>query len=135
GGAARPRPREAAPKRKRDPRTRRGAGPRRQQEDRGAAGPDGSARRAHGRAPGGGAMMRAVLLVVALVSVAAAAPPQPLRGSRSLALDRMELVGRAPADLPLEGITVVLGLRDRPGLDAVIAAQGDRRSPRYHRWL
>ncbi|HLY36522.1 MAG TPA: S53 family peptidase, partial [Candidatus Binatia bacterium] len=80
-------------------------------------------------------MMRALLLLIALTSLAAAEPPHVLRGSRSLALDRMERVGRAPADLALENITVVLGLRDRPGLDAVIAAQGDRRSPRYHRWL
>jgi len=41
----------------------------------------------------------------------------------------------APPDLPLEHVVVALRLRDREGLDAILAAQQDPRSPRYGRWL
>src|SRR5207245_1955173 len=47
----------------------------------------------------------------------------------------MTPAGRAPADLRLEHVTVFLGLRHRRALDALIAAQQDRRSPLFHRWL
>ena len=57
-------------------------------------------------------IVRALALLVAMASIAAAEPSHLLRGSRSRALDRMERMGRAPADLPLEDVTVVLGLRD-----------------------
>ena len=43
--------------------------------------------------------------------------------------------GRAAGTLPLPHIVVFLGIRDRPGLDAMIAAQQDPRSPRFRRWL
>ncbi len=75
------------------------------------------------------------LAVLVGTTVSAGEPVRVLRGSRSFALPRLEAVGRAPADLVLEDVKIVLGLRDRDRLEAIIAAQGDRRSPRYHRWL
>jgi subtilase family serine protease len=41
----------------------------------------------------------------------------------------------APPDLPLAHVVVALRLRDREGLDAILAAQQDPRSPRHGRWL
>jgi kumamolisin len=60
---------------------------------------------------------------------------RPLTGTVPRALARMAPAGRAPADVRLGHVIVVLGLRDGRGLDAVIAAQQDRRTPRYRRWL
>src|SRR5262249_54333691 len=51
------------------------------------------------------------------------------------AVATMTPVGRADGALPLPRIVVLLGVRDRPGLDATIAAQQDPRSPRFRRWL
>lgn len=80
----------------------------------------------------------AVLLVL-LVPLAAARvraePMQPIPHSVPQALAAMESVGPAPAELPLEHVTVFLGLRDHEALEAVIAAQQDARSPRFGRWL
>src|SRR5439155_6013435 len=50
-------------------------------------------------------------------------------------LARMAAGAPAPAEMPLEHVTVLLGLRARAALDAVLAAQQDRRSPRFRRWL
>jgi hypothetical protein len=50
-------------------------------------------------------------------------------------LARMTALGPAPANQPLEHVAVFLGLRDPGGLEAVIAAQQDRRSPRFGQWL
>jgi subtilase family serine protease len=54
-------------------------------------------------------------------------------GTAPRALAQMADVGDAAGDEPVD-VTVVLGLRDRDGLEALIAAQQDRRSPRYRRW-
>jgi len=81
------------------------------------------------------------LLAVALcatVAVAATASGEPMRRlPRSVprALARMDRAGLAPGDLRLEHVIVFLGLRDRDGLEAVIAAQQDRHSARYQEWL
>jgi hypothetical protein len=81
----------------------------------------------------GRATMAAVLL--ATVAVAAEPPRRRLPGTVPRGLAQATDAGRAPADLRLEHVRVFLGLRDRGRLDAVIAAQQDRRSPRYRRWL
>ncbi|HSV07251.1 MAG TPA: S53 family peptidase [Candidatus Binatus sp.] len=85
-------------------------------------------------------MRRALRCLVVGLLLAAAAPAvgepmRPLPGSRPRALGHLVETEPAPADLRLDGVTVVLGLRDRAGLDAVIAAQQDRHSPRYGHWL
>jgi hypothetical protein len=77
----------------------------------------------------------AVLAALALTASAGAEPMHRLRGSVPRALIRMDLVGRAPAGLRLDYVTIFLGLRDRRGLEAVVAAQQARRSPRFRRWL
>ena len=83
-------------------------------------------------------MTRVLLLVAGLLATGALATAEPLRqlkGTVPRALARMTDVGAAPADLPLEHVTVYLGLRHRAALDAVIAAQQDPRSPLFRRWL
>jgi len=85
-------------------------------------------------------MRRALRWLVVGCLLAAAAPGagepmRPLPGSRPRALGRLVEAEPAPADLRLDSVTVVLGLRDRAGLDAVIAAQQDRHSARYGHWL
>jgi hypothetical protein len=77
----------------------------------------------------------AVLVALALGGVAAAEPMQRLAGTVPRAAAAMADVGPAPADLRLGWVTVLLGLRDRAGLDAVVAAQQDPHSPRFRRWL
>lgn len=76
----------------------------------------------------------AVLGAVAVGS-AGAAPLVPLRGTIPRAVAGLRPAGEVPADLRLGYVTIVLGLRDREGLAALIAAQQDRRSPRHRRWL
>lgn len=83
-------------------------------------------------------MTRAAFAAIALVAAAAVpggAAAGRLEDSVPRAFARMRSVGAAPPDLPLEQVTVVLGLRDRAGLDALVAAQQDRRSPLFDRWL
>ncbi len=77
----------------------------------------------------------ATAALLALATATAAEPLRQLRGTVPRALAAMAPAGRAPADLRLEHVTVLLGLRHRRGLDALIAAQQDRRSPLFHRWL
>jgi hypothetical protein len=77
----------------------------------------------------------AATLVLALGATAGAEPMRELSGTVPRALADMAPIGPAPAGLRLPHVTVLLGLRDRAGLDAVIAAQQDRRSPRFRRWL
>src|SRR5207249_4660037 len=72
---------------------------------------------------------------LALATTAAAEPLRRLPGTVPRALAAMTPAGRAPADLRLEHVTVFLGIRHRRALDALIAAQQDRRSPLFHRWL
>ena len=82
--------------------------------------------------------MKIGLATAALLALPAAAAAEPLRrlpGTVPRALPAMTPAGRAPADLRLEHVTVFLGLRHRRTLDALIAAQQDRRSPLFHRWL
>jgi hypothetical protein len=79
----------------------------------------------------------ALALVVVIVATTGlhAEPLRRLRNSRARALAELAPVGRAPGDLPLDAVTVVLGLRHRRELEAIVAAQGDRRSPRFGKWL
>jgi hypothetical protein len=63
-----------------------------------------------------------------------AEPMRRLHGTVPPALAGAPAV-RAPHDLRLEYVTIVLGLRDRATLDALVAAQQERRSPHYRRWL
>ncbi|TMA39819.1 MAG: hypothetical protein E6J79_02045 [Deltaproteobacteria bacterium] len=70
-----------------------------------------------------------------VVGQAPAEPLRPLPGSMPRALAGMAAGAPAPAELPLEHVTVLLGLRARAALDAVLAAQQDPRSPRFRRWL
>ena len=82
--------------------------------------------------------MKIGLATAALLALAATAAAEPLRrlpGTVPRALAAMTPAGRAPADLRLEHVTLFLGLRHRRALDALIAAQQDRRSPLFHRWL
>jgi len=83
---------------------------------------------------------RLLLGTVALASallegVASAEPMRRIPGTVPRALARMAAAGPAPADLPLEHITVFLGVRERAALDALIAAQQDPRSPHYRQWI
>ena len=71
----------------------------------------------------------ALALDVVLAPVWAATPSVPP------AVAAMAPQGRAAGTLPLPHIVVFLGIRDRAGLDAMIAAQQDPRSPRFRRWL
>jgi len=80
-------------------------------------------------------VLLAAVVAVALPWPAAAEPMRRVRGSVPPALAALEPLGRAPADLRLDHVTLVLGLRDRAGLDSAVAAQQDRRSPRFHQWL
>jgi kumamolisin len=79
--------------------------------------------------------IRAVLalaLCVAGTAAAASGPVgQPLRGTVPRTLAAMTDAGPVPADLVLGHVMVFLGLRDRRGLDAFIAARQDPRSPRF----
>ena len=80
------------------------------------------------------------ILLAALACVIAGTPSgaaafHPLPNSRARGLALLESLGRAPGDLRLERVTIVLGLRDRERLEAIVAAQGDRRSARFRQWL
>jgi len=77
----------------------------------------------------------AVGLLLAVAKPAVGEPMRPLPGTVPRALRHLVASEPAPADLRLENVTIVLGLRDRTGLDAVIAAQQDRHSPRFGHWL
>ncbi len=73
--------------------------------------------------------------LLALATTGAAEPLRRLPGTVPRVLATEAPVGRAAADLRLEHVTVFLGLRHPRALDALIAAQQDRRSPLFHRWL
>src|SRR2546426_12348395 len=77
----------------------------------------------------------ATALLLALATAAAAEPLRRLPGTVPRALAAMTPAGRAPADLRLEHVTVLLGLRHRRAFEALLAAQQDRRSPLFQRWL
>jgi len=82
--------------------------------------------------------MRSRIAAAALLVLATTAVAEPLRrlpGTVPRALAALAPAGRAPSDLRLEHVAVFLGLRHRRALDALIAAQQDRRSPLFHRWL
>ncbi len=78
----------------------------------------------------------ALLAVVALAGRSAAADERlsVLAGTAPVALGQMADVGAAPPETPL-AVTVVLGLRNRDELEAIIAAQQDGRSARFRQWL
>src|SRR5207249_11342827 len=108
-----------------------------QQEDGRAGRRHAGAGRARARAHGE-LRMKIGLATAALLALPAAAAAEPLRrlpGTVPRALAAMTPAGRAPADLRLEHVTVFLGLRHRRAFEALIAAQQDRRSPLFHRWL
>src|SRR5262249_48829644 len=105
-----------------------------QQEGRRAGRGHDGARRARACDPG----TRRMTSVWALLVLGLSALVTPAWGAtRSVppAVATMTPVGRADGALPLPRIVVLLGVRDRPGLDATIAAQQDPRSPRFRRWL
>src|SRR5437773_10392435 len=82
--------------------------------------------------------MRIGLATAALLALATAAAAEPLRefpGTEPRASGALTHAGRAPADQRLGHVTVLLGLGHRRTLDALVAAQQDRRSPLFHRWL
>src|SRR5581483_8658561 len=108
-----------------------------EQEDGGAGRRDGGARRALARRLRRVEVRRLAAAALVLLSAvgARAEPMRPIAGVVPRALASMEDLGPAPADLRLHHLTVFLGLRDRATLEAIVAAQQDRRSPRYHQWL
>lgn len=79
------------------------------------------------------------LAVLSLVTAARAQAPSndlvSIAGTVPAAAALMADEGDLPGDTPIPHVTVYLGLRDRAGLDAAIAAQQDPRSPAYGRWL
>ncbi len=86
------------------------------------------------RTPRRRAAWMALLLLVG-GSRTAAEPLQTLSGSVPRLLRRMTVVASAPDDLPLPHVTVLLGIRHRAALEALLAAQQDPRSPHFLRWL
>lgn len=84
---------------------------------------------------GRAAVLALAWLGVAVGATAAVNAGRPLRGTVPRALARLPDAGPLPADVRLEHVLVFLGLRDRRGLDAFIAARQDRRSPHYGRRL
>jgi len=78
----------------------------------------------------------AVLILFApLRALAADADLVALPGTVPAAVAQMTRAGAVAADTDVPHVTVYLGLRDRAGLEAAIAAQHDPRSPAYGRWL
>jgi hypothetical protein len=79
----------------------------------------------------------AILLALAVARGAAGAeePMRRLAGTVPPVLATLEVLGPAAADMPLDAVTVVLGLRDRRHLEALLAAQQDPHTPDFHRWL
>jgi kumamolisin len=73
-----------------------------------------------------------VLAALCLVAGAAgAADGTALRGTVPRSLARLPDAGPVPAEQMLDHVMVFLGLRDRDGLEAFIAARQDPRSPRF----
>src|SRR5207244_5929646 len=102
-----------------------------EQEDRRAGGGDGGARLAPAQPPGGAGVsargrtlltVAGVLLALARPARAADDPPVRFRSTVPPAIAAMTAAGRAPADMPIEPITVFFGLRDAADADAIIAA-------------
>src|SRR5262249_22545748 len=89
------------------------------------------------RAPGAGGMSRGLarallaLCVLAVSPVAASPDGTVLRGTVPRQAARLPDAGPVPADQELGRVTVFLGLRDRGGVEAFIAARQDPRSPRW----
>jgi hypothetical protein len=79
--------------------------------------------------------MRATVALLALAMEGLLAPLRAATPSIPPAVAAMAPRGLAAGTLSLPHIVVFLGIRDRPGLDAMIAAQQDPRSPRFRRWL
>jgi kumamolisin len=77
----------------------------------------------------------AATATLALAAGARAEPMRPVPRSVPRALARMTPEGLAPPDLRLEHVIVFLGLRDRAGLEAIVAAQQDPHAARHRRWL
>jgi hypothetical protein len=77
----------------------------------------------------------AVLGILALAAGVRGEPMQRIPRSVPSALARMAPAGQAAPDLRLEHVIVFLGLRDRAGLDAIIAAQQDPHAARHGQWL
>jgi subtilase family serine protease len=75
------------------------------------------------------------VLVLAFAAQLRAAAPYRLGGTVPHALAQVAPETAAAADLRLEHVTFLLGLRNRREVEARIAAQQDSRSPFYGRWL
>jgi subtilase family serine protease len=78
-----------------------------------------------------------ILTIVFLANTLSQAEPQPLltRHVRDVVVDgRAPLVGALPATRSLH-FDLVLGLRDRPGLQAFVQQVNDPTSPSYHQFL
>jgi len=74
-------------------------------------------------------------LAVLVATAAGAEPRQTVRGDVPRALATLVRGEALAADVPIAPVTVLLGLRDAAGLDAVLAAQQDPRAARWRRWL
>ena len=74
-------------------------------------------------------MRRAAVSALAVVLGLAGAANAQVGG------EEMTVDEAVPDDMPLEHVIVLLGLRAPAALDAVLAAQQDPRSSRFHRWL
>jgi len=77
----------------------------------------------------------ALALLVPLSALAADDELVALPGTVPSAVAHLRAVGGVAGDTEIPHVTVYLGLRDRAGLEAAIAAQYDPRSPAYGRWL
>jgi hypothetical protein len=77
----------------------------------------------------------AVLLVVLVSPAAAADELVRLAGTVPPAAADMTPAGDVPGETLVPHVVVYLGLRDRAGLEAAIAAQHDPRAPGFGRWL
>lgn len=75
------------------------------------------------------------VLVLAFAAELRAAAPYRIGGTVPHALAQVAPTGAAPADLRLEHVMFFLGLRNRTEVEGRIAAQQDRRSPFFHKWL
>jgi hypothetical protein len=76
-----------------------------------------------------------MVALLLLASPAAGDDMVQLAGTVPPGVAAMAPAGDVPADTPIPHVVVYLGLRDRAGLEAAIAAQHDPRSPAFGRWL
>jgi hypothetical protein len=75
------------------------------------------------------------VLVLAFAAQLRAAAPNRFGGTVPQALARLAPAAPAPADLRLEHVTFLLGVRNRGELEGRLAAQQDSASPLFRHWL